>query len=548
MKETLHIYTRVSTISQKDEGTSLDEQKRLGIAKAKELGMVPEIHEEGAKSGSGENITDREVLTKVLSLITQGEVKHLYVYHQDRLSRDSYVSARINYDLQKNGVEVHTSYGSYKTDSPQDKLMMGLIGLIADYENTIRSARLKTGRYIRAKQGFWVLGTLPFGYRLGKNKKLAIDKVQSPWVKKMYEWYDKGMSLPEIKKKLDGKVETNRGNVIWSMESIRKILSNTHHKGYYTYLGTEIPCLPNVDISLWDSVNKELEDKTSRRPITGVKKYDYSLRPLMVCSDCGMNMIGQTKKRNGKPVYNYMCSSRDKTYKKGRHSPDWKRGKYCNNSISIDSVRTEDVVWETLSNILKQSHQEKEKFKGLSLSGKKSGQKEKDKETLYLRSEIERIESNVRRIEEGISDKEIEKFSNPSQKKTIDRFIEKLNVSLNKEQLLLLEKQNNLSDLLNNDLWVDWVNNYQDNLKNLDLMSRKERNDEVQKYVQSIGVSFDKDKRTHNLKLRLKLPLIGDNLEYKDEKKKVKGYKITEGGHNTVVSLPSKVKNLSNIR
>ena len=205
-------------------------------------------------------------------------------------------------------------------------------------------------------------------------------------------------------------------------------------------------------------------------------------------------------------------------------------------------------MWETLSNILKQSHQEKEKFKGLSLSGKKSGQKEKDKETLYLRSEIERIESNVTRIEEGISDKEIEKFSNPSQEKSIDRFIEKLNVSLNKEQLLLLEKQNNLSDLLNNDLWFDWVNNYQDNLKNLDLMSRKERNDEVQKYVQSIGVSFDKDKRTHNLKLRLKLPLIGDNLEYKDKKKKSKGYKITEGGHNTVVHLPSKVKNVSNIK
>ena len=48
--------------------------------------MLSEVHEEGAKSGSGENITDREVLTNVLSLINQGEIKHLYVYHQDRLS------------------------------------------------------------------------------------------------------------------------------------------------------------------------------------------------------------------------------------------------------------------------------------------------------------------------------------------------------------------------------------------------------------------------------------------------------------------------------
>ena len=44
-----------------------------------------------------------------------------------------------------------------------------------------------------------MLGTLPFGYRLGKNKKLAIDKEQSQWVKKMFEWYDQGTSLPQIK-------------------------------------------------------------------------------------------------------------------------------------------------------------------------------------------------------------------------------------------------------------------------------------------------------------------------------------------------------------
>ena len=214
MKEILYIYTRVSTTSQKEEGTSLDEQKRLGIAKAKELGMDYEVHEEGAKSGSGENINDREVISNLLSLINQGHVNHLYVYHQDRLSRDTYVSARINYDLRKNNVVVHTSYGSYETSNPQDKLMMGLIGLIADYENTIRTARLKTGRFIKAKQGYWVLGTLPFGYRMGKNKKLAIDKDQSIWVKKMFEWYSEGLSLNDIKDNLDGKVPTNRGNLL----------------------------------------------------------------------------------------------------------------------------------------------------------------------------------------------------------------------------------------------------------------------------------------------------------------------------------------------
>ena len=263
----------------------------------------------------------------------------------------------------------------------------------------------------------------------------------------------------------------------------------------------------------------------------------------MVCSDCGMNMIGQTKKRRGEHFYSYVCSSRDKSYKKGIKKGDWKRGKYCPNTVSMDSSRTEDVVWYTLSEILKVSSQEKEKFKGLSLSGKKTNQKEKDKEILYLRSEVERIESNIRRIEDGISDKEIEKLSNPTQEKSINKFIDKLVVSLNKEQLLLTEKQNKLSDLLNDDLWVDWVRDYSEKMKNLDSMSREQKNDEIQRYVQSIGVGFNKDKRTHNLKIRLKLPLVGDQFEWTNKNKSPYEYKISKGGHETEVFLPTKVKN-----
>ena len=42
MKETLHIYTRVSTAAQED-GASLDTQKDIGIAKSKELGMTHKV-------------------------------------------------------------------------------------------------------------------------------------------------------------------------------------------------------------------------------------------------------------------------------------------------------------------------------------------------------------------------------------------------------------------------------------------------------------------------------------------------------------------------
>ena len=47
MRDTLHIYTRVSTRVQDTEGTSLDSQKELGISKAAELGLKHKIWNEG---------------------------------------------------------------------------------------------------------------------------------------------------------------------------------------------------------------------------------------------------------------------------------------------------------------------------------------------------------------------------------------------------------------------------------------------------------------------------------------------------------------------
>ena len=49
-KPTLHIYTRVSTVSQENDGTSLDSQLKLGREKAKFLGMNYEHHNEKSAS------------------------------------------------------------------------------------------------------------------------------------------------------------------------------------------------------------------------------------------------------------------------------------------------------------------------------------------------------------------------------------------------------------------------------------------------------------------------------------------------------------------
>ena len=145
MKETLHCYTRVSTRVQ-EQGASLDTQKELGVKKAKDLGYKHKIWNEGSASSHHEDLTNRPVLQELLGQIEDGLVKHLYVYNNDRLSRQEDTQYTIRYALTKNGVRLYTKDGQFDLNNPQDKLLKGMMDEIAQYENTLRAERSRLGR------------------------------------------------------------------------------------------------------------------------------------------------------------------------------------------------------------------------------------------------------------------------------------------------------------------------------------------------------------------------------------------------------------------
>jgi hypothetical protein len=152
-------------------------------------------------------------------------------------------------------------------------------------------------------------------------------------------------------------------------------------------------------------------------------------------------------------------------------------------------------------------------------------------------TEIVQTQVILKRLETSIDSQRIEKTINPSKAKTVDDFIAKLVKTKEEINQKIQGLENQYSNYENDSLWIDWVKDYQDKIKDIGSLDRNERNDEVKKYVKGILVNFDPAKRTHTLKLRLKLPLIGDGLEYEDKKKKSKGYKITEGSYEKDINL-----------
>ena len=520
-----------------NDGTSLDSQLKFGKQKAKSLGMEFEHHDERSASSSKDHLDNRPVIRELLARISEGEIKHIYIYSLDRLSRNTTTSTFIRETLRKNGCTLYTNTNETNLESHEQNLLFGIISEISQYENMLRKERLNHGKRVKARQGYWMGGPTPFGYKKSTRNKLILDKEQSEWVERIFRWYSEGISPMRIKRKLDGNVLTKRGSPIWSDGSVNNILRNTHPNGTYTYFEKEIDCPRIVDQETWDKVQSKLANKKRMQRGRQIKIYDYPLREIMFCDHCGTQMGGRSHSlKSGLKRTRYLCVHHNKKYKESSVQGDWKRNKYCENNSSLESGPTEDTIWTTLLEVLRLSHQEREIFKKSLLKQKKMSDKSIKKEIDVAKGQIAKTNETICLLEERIVEKQIEKISSREKAKSIQSFIDQLQEKVDEESSRLIVLENDLSNLENSNLWIDWVNDYECNIDKLTNLPRDKRIEEVKKYIKRIDVTFNKETRNHRLDLHFRLPLIGDSLKWKD-KQKNKGYSISKGNTEKVVYL-----------
>jgi DNA invertase Pin-like site-specific DNA recombinase len=359
MNQILHIYTRVSSVIQQEEGTSLEAQKQLGIKKANELGYDHRLWNEGGQSSFYDDLKNRPVLVSLLTLIESGTVKHLFVYNTDRLSRNQQTWAVIRYKLLAHGVTLHTASGQMKLKNPVDDLMLGILSEISQYDNRIRSERSRLGRFHKVQQGNWKGGPPPFGYRL-TNRRLEVDPFESEWVQKMYDWYCHGVAVKEIQSRLSRQgVMTRRGNAQWSLGSIQLILRNPVYAGYFDYTDkmigetVRIQTPPIIDPHLFQIAQDKRQATRQHKHQVKPSKHFYLLRGVLVCGHCGSPMGGRTHKAGHQHVY--YCILKERTWKiREDDHPKWKRGTGCSMVRSINIGKTDQLVWNMIKDVLQQ--------------------------------------------------------------------------------------------------------------------------------------------------------------------------------------------------
>lgn len=544
-QNTLHIYTRVSSIAQADSGTSLETQLEFGKKRADELGFGFNHWNEGGKSSHHENIQDRPVLFQMYLSIKSGEIKHLWVYDQSRISRNDQVSSLIRYECNKQGVTLYTKDGQMDLSNPSDKLLKHLLDGIAEFDNSVRSERTRLGKLHRVKSGYWNGGSPPYGYKID-HKKLVLDKEEAKWVRKIFDESLKGVSTLDIKKLLDSKGVTPRRNKgLWTLGSIQTLIKHTHHIGYYFFKDkkTEDPikvqCPSIVSEALWKTVQQIKTRKFSRTQQKNRTKYFYMLRDLMFCGHCGRPISGRIKE--DKNEYLYYCPNKERAWiDNGGSKQPWKRGLGCGMSRSINIKDCDALVWETATKLHKNSSVLKEEIKNRIL--KESGvlKNKSDEELKILTSRIKKLDKELTHVSEIRGTLEFNFLAGEINKKSYQHALKLTKESFDSINTALAQNQLELQGNTETKKWVDWVKLYGDEISTKDNMSDLDKRAYLTGLIERISVNYLVDTNEHQIDIKFQLPIVGDGIKWEDIKNKSLGYQVIKGGTSSVVLLKKK--------
>ena len=530
-EKTLHIYTRVSTKVQSEDGTSLDTQKEIGIKRSEKLGMNYIIHNEGGKSSYKDDLTNRPMMRRLLDGMEKGIVKHLFVYNTDRLSRKRTTWYLIRLKIEKCKVKLYIGESS-KVDvgDKLENLMMGILSEISQYDNETRRDRSRLGKIEKFKSGVYIHGTIPFGFDR-ENGILTKHQTETNILTDIFRRFNQGRSTKEIGDwLLSKKVRTPRGNLVWTSNQLRKMLSNrtyigeTHYNDKLsnrTYNGT---CEKLIDDKLWYSVQKRLKETSRIEQQRRNLKHDYLLTSFLRCGVCGSLCRGKT---NPKIYMNlYYCGGKENRWRDER-VPKCDRIR----SKSVNVKKCDELVWETLLDTIEKSSYLKDEFKDSMLGEnlQKVDNKEfeinniilnKSREKKKVKSQLDTLENKRLELQRTYYLDEIDK----------DDYMEilldmELKMDRIKGDLDGIEKD--LVRLNESSTWIDWITEYGDKVeKYRELKSMDEKRKVLGQFLNKVLLEYEVEERIHHIKMYLRLPLFDD--EYVVVGKDKYGRRISE--------------------
>jgi len=445
------------------------------------------------------------------------------------------VAATIRNECNKAGVTFYTKDGQYDLNNPSDIFTRQILDATSQLENALRAERSRMGKLQKVRQGFWHGGPPPFGYEI-KDGKLSSHPDESKWIKKIFDRYDKGTSVADIKSELDRNgIETRRKKGTWSIGSIQAILKNEHYVGRYVYTDSkseesvEVSCPKLVDETVWNDCQSKRKRILNRKGQINRTINFYLLRDLMVCGHCGRPMGGRTNKKVFQ--HYYYCPQKERTWVKDQPKEDekWVRGRGCSMRKSLNIPATDSAVWERVKSTVSKSSILKERVKTELLRNKDQDEAEYKSDLRNQRKVEKRIKTGIQRIEESIAKIETDRLLERMDEKLYRKVKKNLRDELDSVKGDLEQSRLHIQETVDQKRWIDWVGKFHEMYDDVDHLSPEDRKDYLEGVVDRLTVNLDPDTHEHVIDISFKYPIVGDSLDYRDVSKKSMGYDVIDG-------------------
>jgi site-specific DNA recombinase len=374
------VYARVSSDEQRERQT-IETQRHFGQSWAELHQLVIErwFLDDGV-SGTVP-LTERPSGAELLEAARAGTFSQVLVYKLDRLGRDPRHILNAVADLEACGVRVKSMTEPFDTSEPAGRFMLTILSGVAGLERDTIIQRSVAGTERLAREGTWLGGIVPYGYRVvGKDRAARLVPAddfealpgvsEANVVRTIFEMSARGQSCIQIGEYLNnlgvqtayvrdarsvhepGKRERATAGV-WRPSRVRSILRSPTYRGVHQYgkrarVLTEVierPVSALVTGEAWEAAQRTLErnllfaKRNARR--------DYLLRGLIKCAHCGLTYIGTADKREATPRTIYKCNGRQP-----RRGTLGLAGDRCTGK-SIYGDELEQQIWTTIEDFLR---------------------------------------------------------------------------------------------------------------------------------------------------------------------------------------------------
>lgn len=359
------IYARVSNEKQVEDGWSLAFQEDLlkRFIKENNYNLISCKIEPGI---SGNKFSERMSLNELINDIENKKINCILLFRVDRLVRGMEVGVKIAKILQNNNCYIYSMEGCGLLDlnTPYGETKYYELVNISQSEVHTLSYRIAGGKKQRAKNGLYINSNSVYGYDPYYNQYtgkriLKVNDYESQIVEKIYEWNNADISEYQIAKKLrEQEIPCKRGGK-WKPSTIHSILTNVLYIGKVKYCGNK-----KEQNEIYEGVHQRIitddifyiaQEKIKKRKNLNIKKQpgkNSYFSSVLVCPNCGSQMIAKQVKAKDKNSIRYYCKNKCGQRSIKHTELDYEISNYFENNIDIGVDNKDILLYETNDKIL----------------------------------------------------------------------------------------------------------------------------------------------------------------------------------------------------